>query len=462
MSFTQHLAKWAAEAPRKGWSPVALERGANAFEDFIASAIAGARDTSATKLRNYARTMGVGNATVIGSDRKSPPQIAALVNGTIGHTAEMDDNFFPGLGHCCTVVFPPLMALGEELGSNLADLVDAFIVGSEVMARVARVVTGVHTDRGWHGTSTLGAVAAAAGCARLLRLDAEGMNHAIGLSVSMAAGPKAQFGYEAKPLHAGLASQAGLLAARLAEQGLTSNPEIIEAKSGFAELYGIGTQGLQEPAEGAVLALERWGLALKLYPSCGSTHRALDALITLREEHRFQSDQVQKVLTEVEFVNALNLRYPSPVSPKQAQFSMPYCIAVALRRGRVVLADFTQAAVDDPETRKLMPLVEMRTMSTESSIDPDLRPAHRVTVTLKDGREFQAEVRLAKGTAHNPFNLGDRDAKFADCCAGMLDAEAQRGLLKVLRSGLDKVQVGDIMRMLQFSSEPASAEAARG
>lgn len=454
MTFTHQIASWAALAPRRGWSELAWARGAHALEDLIASAIAGAQDASAAKLRNYAAATGDGQAVVIGSKQRHSAQVAALVNGAIAHTAEMDDNFHPGLGHACCVILPALLALGDEIDCTLADIVDAFIVGSEVMARVAKRLTRAHTDRGWHGTSAVGALASAAASARLLHLDSLGMNQAISLATSMAAGSRGQFGYEAKPLQSGLAAQAGVLAARLAGHGLTGNPAILEDRYGYAVLYGIGAEtadgeaGLPRPDE--PLALERWGLAFKRFPSCGSTHRALDALIALQEEHRFQPDEVAHIHTEVELGNKLNLCHPSPNTPKEAQFSMQYCVAVVLRRGRLTLADFTQDAVDDPETRQYMPLVEMTAPDMPSILDPDQRPAHHVTVRLKDGRVLKNSVRFAKGTARNPFDFADRDAKFADCCADVLDPAAARALLSLLRADLPDIRVGAVTRLLQL------------
>lgn len=452
MKKTQDLALWITETPFDGWSALARERSQHALEDFVASAIAGARTEVARKLRETLAPTGSGKASLVGGGGlRSSAAVAALINGAIGHTAEMDDNFFPGLGHCCVVVHPALLALGEEEGMRLSDIHDAFIVGSEVMARLGSLLTRDHTDRGWHGTSTIGALASAAACARLLHLSPEATATAISLALSMAAGPKAQFGYDAKPLHAGLAAQAGVQASVLAAAGLTANPEPLDDPNGYLALYGAGPDGGEAlPTIGRELAIERWGLAFKRHPSCGSTHRILDAVMLLQVEEPFAVNDVTHVLAEVEFGNVVNLRYPDARTPKEAQFSMPYCVAVVLRRGQLSLADMTQQAVNDPETRRLMPLVEMRALSTPSVLDPDKRPPHRVTVTLKDGRKLVREVRHPKGTGANPFSPADREQKFHACCDGILPNAGRDIVLKLLRADSAEISAGALMTALRF------------
>jgi 2-methylcitrate dehydratase PrpD len=308
-------------------------------------------------------TLSVGGSVpVIGAGFLTSPAEAALANGYAAHAVEMDENFLIGLGHLCAVVVPAILSVGYEADLRGRQALDALIVASEVMARVGSALDRAHTDRGWHGTSTIGALAAAVACGRLMRLAAPEMTHALALSVSMSAGPKVQFGTEAKPLHAGLAAQAGVTAARLARSGLRASDKALEGACGFGELYA-GVRGADWsgalPREGEPLAIEWSGMAFKLWPSCGATHKAIAGVLALRQHHGFGADDVESVVVEVSHGIMLNLRYPEPKNHKEAQFSMQYAIALALRFGRLTLADYTAEAVQDEATRRLMPRVTM-------------------------------------------------------------------------------------------------------
>lgn len=450
---TQQLGTWAAQVGNN-WSPALLGIAAHALEDTVASAVAGAGDAGSEMVRKT--LSGHGAVPVIGGTFCASATEAALANGYASHAVEMDENFLVGLGHLCTVVVPAILSIGHELDADGRHALDALIVSSEVMARVGRALGRAHTDRGWHGTSTVGVLAAAAACARLLGLRAEEMTHALAIAVSMSAGPKVQFGTATKPLHAGLAAQAGVIAAKLASQGLRASPNAFEGPNGFGELYagvqpvdwsGVVPQG-HEP-----LAIEWAGMAFKLWPVCGATHKAIAGVISLRRTHGFSARDVSSVVVEVSHGVMVNLRYPDPQNHKQAQFSMPYAVALALRSDRLTLADFTAEAVHDPATRELMPLVTMvrNPLSTEGNESAVDHFAHKISVALKDGRSFEQQVQHLKGSLNDPLTAEDRKAKFDMCCKGILP----RDQLEVLRGMLAEplnVPIRALMRQLAFSA----------
>ena len=158
------------------WSPKVWGIAAHAWEDTIASAIAGAGDRGAAAVRSTL-TAG-GTVPLIGAGFLTSPAEAALANGYAAHAVEMDENFLIGLGHLCAVVVPAILSVGHESDSRGRQALDALIVASEVMARIGGALDRPHTDRGWHGTSTIGALAAAAACGRLMGLAAPEMTHA--------------------------------------------------------------------------------------------------------------------------------------------------------------------------------------------------------------------------------------------------------------------------------------------
>ncbi len=424
MDVTKILGEWAAESPPTT-SEVALTRARHAIHDVIACMVAGAGDEGSARVRATIAPYGGGRCTVFGSTAKAAAPWAALANGMAAHALDFDDNYMPGLTHASAVLIPALLPLAEEIDATGKQLIDAYIVGLEMHGAIGRGVNRAHYDMGWHGTSTVGCIGTAAACGRLLGLDRDAMVNAISLGVSMASGPKVQFGTMGKPYHAGMAAKNAVLAAQLAANGFQARDVALEGPLGFRDLYAGPDENAWDHLKGTLgdpLAIEEFGLSPKLYPCCGSTHRVLDVVLALRAEHEFEAEDVAKVDALVGFGNKRNLMYDNPQQEMEARFSMNYCIALALKFGRLSLSDFTPDAVQRAEVRELMPLVTMEAYDKDAEgDDPTFRLPHVVKVELKDGRVFEDESQWARGTIHNPFDEADLTAKFRDCCEGFLE-----------------------------------------
>lgn len=434
MSVLETLAAWAASREHE-WSDIVLERAMHAFGDTIACMVAGSVDPVGLKVAQGLEAWGTGSATVVGTDSKTPAPWAAMVNGTAAHVLEIDDNFYPALTHASAVLVPALIALGEEIDASGADLLDAYIVGLELHATLGRGVNRSHYFAGWHPTATVGCIGTAGACARLLKLDATRTAAAMSLAVSMASGNKAQFGTEAKSFQCGMSASNAIVAARLAASGLQGNPEVLEDPQGFLSLYGgPAPRGWDEPLKklGNPLALEEFGLAPKRHACCGSAHNAIDCVLDLKRKHGFAAGEVETVDILVGASNRKNLRYDDPQDEFQARFSMHYNIALALLQGTVTLADFTPEAVQRKAVRDLFKLTRLKARAFEDEPkDPDDRPPHIVSVTLKDGRKFEAQRIYARGLIQDPYSDDERLAKIVACCeplmsAGKLDSLVQQ------------------------------------
>lgn len=434
-SVIETLARWAA-----GWAtegaplpPLAEERAAEAILDTLSCILAGAGDAATRKTRAAFAAEGGAAVPCIGG-RVATAGHAALVNATAAHALDYDDTFRPLMGHASAVLVPAVLAAGQAAGIAGRQLIAAYVVGLEAQAALGAAMNPGHYAAGWHATSTVGAVGAAAGAARALGLDAAGIARAMTLAVSMAAGVKGQFGTPAKPLHAGLAARNAVEAALLARAGLSGRLDIVEQGFGFARLYaGAGEPFATVLARlGAPLAIEAIGLTPKRHPCCASTHNTLDMLLDLKARHGFGAADVAAVDTLVGTINRNNLTYPAPENEMQARFSMQYCVAAALQADRLRIADFTPAAVADPARRALLPLVAMRAWPPEEE-DPSGYVEHRLRVTLKDGRDLTAARSMEKGTIDDPLDEEDRLFKYFDCCEGHLDGSAAAELYDRLR-----------------------------
>ena len=421
---TRRLGQWVATAPR-AWSDDAERRAAGAFVDTVACMLAGADDAAPRAAHAGVARWGAGGATVAGSPHRLAAPWAALVNGTAAHALDYDDILEIGNAHVSAVLVPALLALGQERDADGAACADAFIVGVEVMARLGEAVNMTHYFKGWHTTSTLGPPAAAAACARLLGLDAARTTAALSLATSLASGAKRQFGTMAKPLHAGLAAKNGIVAAALAEAGVTAAEDAYEGARGFVDLFaGVPRERLEAAVADfdAPPAIERYGLWQKVYPCCGSAHRPLDALLALRDEGALGPQAVAGIDALLPEIAVQNLPYRDPADAMQARFSLPYLLASALVDGRLALDAFTESALARPEVRALTPRVHARPDPAQpGDTNVDAVPL-RATVTLRlaGGETRSRTVRDPRGHPARPLGQTDLHAKFVDCASRAL------------------------------------------
>ena len=433
---TLRLGRWVAEAPG-AWSDEALRRASSAFVDTAACMLAGADDAAPRAAHAGVARWGAGGAVVAGTPHRLAAPWAALVNGTAAHALDYDDILEISNAHVSAVLVPALLALGQERGADGGSCVDAFIVGVEVMARLGEALNPPHYFKGWHTTSTLGAPAAAAACARLLRLDAARATAALSLATSLASGGKRQFGTMAKPLHAGLAAKNGIVAATLAESGVSAAADAYEGVRGFADLFaGVARERLEAAvADFAVPpAIERHGLWQKVYPCCGSVHRPLDALLDMRGDGGLQPHAVAGIDALLAEIEMHNLPYAAPADAMQARFSLPYLLASALVDGRLALDAFTADALARPGVRTLIPKVRMRPDPAQSGDGNVDRVPLRATVTVRlaDGGERSRTVQEPRGHARRPLGRDALHAKFVDCASRALPPAAHDAAFEAL------------------------------
>jgi 2-methylcitrate dehydratase PrpD len=403
---------------RGAFSSTALERATDAVIDTLGCMIAGAGDASVKAVVKAFQPQSAGGSRLLVTGDTTSASIAALVNGTAAHALDFDDNFHPARAHASAVLVPALIAVtGTDRPISGHDFLKAYLTGLEAQAAVGFGVNPSHYNRGWHGTSTVGAIGAAAGVARLLGASIEEMAQAMSLATSMACGPKGQFGTLAKPIHAGIAARNAVEAAMLAISGAAGRLDILERSQGFLDLFGGDeARGWSDWRLDETSIIESRGLVTKLHPCCASTHRAIDALLDLVRENALKPDDIVAIDTKVGISAVKNLAYPSPTDAMQARFSMQYCLAVALEKGALTLADFTDAALDNPERQVLMRRISMHAYTAAEERGHE-RLSHIVTLTLRNGAVLQKERLYANGALEMPLNLQQKRVKFGNCLA---------------------------------------------
>jgi 2-methylcitrate dehydratase PrpD len=428
------FAEWTSNVDAH-WSQLATTRASNALTDVVAVMIPGARETVSAKVCSLASGWGAGNCSAVGFEPGLSAPMAALVNGTSAHAIDFDDNFDPAKAHATAVLAPALLALAEDRDMNGKAVIDAYIVGLQIIGRVGQGVNPFHRNRGWHATATVGAVGSASGCARLLGLNRHETANAVSLATSMCGGFMSQFGTMAKPLHAGLAASGAVKAALFAEAGITAGDQTLHGSNGMGTLMvGQDVEHLRASMVGKAehgqtvrfatedigtpLMIEEYGLKVKRFPNCGSVHRSLDGLLALREKHGFTADTVKEIFVRAPASHLRNLMYDRPVNGLQAKFSLEYGMAVGLLRGQAGLAEYADDMVMDADIQALLPITRKEYVEKMESEFPT-----EVHVTLKDGTRFSVSVKMPVGSTAAPLSQAQLLEKFDSCAQGHLSAE---------------------------------------
>jgi 2-methylcitrate dehydratase PrpD len=373
----------------------------------LAVSLSASRHPSSHTLVDWVRSEGAApRAGVIGSDLRTSPTLAALINGFLCHLDDYDDTHFPTVLHPSAPVWPAVLAASEEQQRSGRDTLAAFVVGGEVACRVSMSVHPWHYDQGWHITGTMGVLGAAAGAGHALGLDAAQMRMAFGIAGTQAAGVREVFGSDSKALHPGKAASNGFQAAALARTGFTSAEEILAGRRGVWAV--LSPDGHNEEALTAGLG-DTWELrnnGLKPYANGVVSHPIQDAVIQLRTEHELRPEQVANIEARVHPLVLELMNRPDPQRGLEGKFSFQHCAAAALVDGAGHPAQFTDAKALDATIAAVRARV---TATADASLEEDQT---EVTIALEDGRQLTTRVEHATGSPTNPLTDAVLEAKY--------------------------------------------------
>ncbi|MGQ9572038.1 MAG: MmgE/PrpD family protein [Dehalococcoidia bacterium] len=447
MGVTERLASFVVDANYESMPVEAAVAARRAILDTLAVAIAGCREEASRIITTYVRELGGnGDAGVVGSGFRAAASEAALANGTFAHALDYDDVSPSMRGHPSAPLLPAVLALGEKTGASGREVIAAFVLGFEVQCKLGAAMGVSHYDHGWHPTATLGSLGAAAASAKVLGLDSGATRAALGIATSLAGGSRQNFGTMTKALHAGVAARNGVLAATLAQKGFTADLDIIEGPYGFLRLFADADDyeaakvvaSLGEPFD-----IVRPGVAVKLYPCCYATHRALDAVLVLRQGYGLDAGRVRKVEVRVSRGTAMPLIHHRPQTGLEAKFSMEYCLAAALLDGTLNLRSFTDEAVQRPEAQELLWRVE--TMEEGEECEAPIGGTASVTISLDDGSQYSERVDIPRGDPRAPLTWDQLAAKYRDCAAGILSDEDTTRSLDIIANLEAALDIGELM-----------------
>ena len=458
-------AQWLATAER-AWPAEASHLAKRSLIDTVACMVPGAFDSAPSKLWPVVSSWGEGPCRTVAHRESLPPPAAALYNGTAAHALDYDDNFDPAKAHASAGLVPALLTMGDLTDASIRDLLDGYIVGLQILGLVGQGVNPFHRNRGWHATGTLGAIGAAAACARMAGLSEEQAAHALSMATSLGGGFMSQFGSDTKPIHAGLAASGGVQAALFAQAGVTAGADALHGPTGLRTLtVGSNVEELAQSMAGKSehgqtmqfrtrdvgepLHILEYGLKVKRYPNCGSLHRSLDGLLELIDEHDIKADDVDHVLVRAPASHLRNLMYEDPQTPAQAKFSLEYSMAAALAGGQVTLADYEAEAIKRPEVRSLMNGIQKEYVERLESEFPT-----EVHVALTSGECLSTSVKMPVGSKSRPLSDEQLWAKLEGCLAATPAFTNGDALLQALRDLDEDLPVRHLTAAMQAGETP--------
>lgn len=428
--------------------------------DTLAVTLAGTvAPSSAPVSRTILAACGKAEATVMGVGKVTSAWDAALANGAFAHALELDDDHRVAVLHPGAVVVPAALAAAEAEDASGLTFLRAMFVGYEVMCRLGEVFRGSQFHHGVHPTALCGVFGAAAAAAVAMNLDRDGFVRALGIAGTQACGLTEwrADGSWIKRLHPGRAAQSGVLAARLAREGFTGPATIFEGEGGFFRAFSFGEQ-IDPGCMTRDLGTEHhaFGTAIKPYPCCRFEHGAVDLAIAANAAGIAASD-IDSANVRIYGTGVLSYHH-RPKSAVDAQFNVPYAVAVALLRGKIGLGDFTDEAILNREVLAICDRVHVREDADFSTHYPE---EYRVELELvfKNGERRTSfsdcpsgdpsagqyrgqpdllgqEVERKSASLLTEVGFGDRSQPLQECVAGLVDAQSLAGLASLLAKEL--------------------------
>ena len=412
---TVTLAEFAVGLDHDGVPASVKQRAKDSIADTIATTVFGREFPWSRIVIDYARRMGSGGSSRILGDGDAPVMapFAALANGALAHAFELDGATRPSAGaHPGATVLSSALALAQERGFSGQDLLTAFVAGSEVMIRIGRATKHSNETRGFHAPGTTGPFGAAVACGKLLGFDVQQMTNALGIAGSLSSGlvefSRSGSGAMVKRLHFGRAAEGGVLAANLAAAGFTGPETVLEGECGFLRVFCNEWDSSELTRElGSNWLTSR--ISMKRFACHTTSHTPVQAILDLKRSEGLQASQVASITIEVGEKELSRHNIKTPADVMIGQYSIPFCVAVALVGDPRDPRTFRDADVTDPRIRSLcdrIQLVPWAAPARPSSI------ATATTVNTSDGRVLKAIVADFKGTPDNPLDRAELREKF--------------------------------------------------
>ena len=442
---TKEIARWVCSTGYKDFSSDLVSYAKTLALSHLGMTVAGSAMPFGKMVIKYTKEYGCPDeAGVLGGGFRTLAEYAALANGSLSHTTELEDDSFPDGLYSCGA-WPTVLALGEKLKLSGRDVIEAFIVGYEVASRLGVASQKAIVD-GYLNAAGCLTIGAAVMAAKLMKLSVEETTWAMSLAASQANGIARQTGTGAHLIEAGFAGRNGICSAMLAKLGFTGNPTILEGRGGFMDLWA-GQPDFDLPLGDGFRVME---IGVKKYPCCYLEQRNIDGVLELIAEHNISWDDVESVEHEINHTVSLYLKYPQPETGEDARFSLEHSTAACFLDKQVFLSSYTDEKAQDPKFREARQKVKV-------TVHPEWEGGYftfnsPVTIRMKDGTEYGKLCVSAKGDPSKRLSTDEVMKKYLDSIdfAGTFSrGRAEQAAEMTL--ALDEVKdVSELMSLLTF------------
>jgi len=385
---------------------------------------------------------------------KVPCINAAQVNATMIHAPDYDDTHDASPIHVGVVTVPAALAIAEMRGPiSGKEIITAIALGADFAIRLCLACKIPMVQAGWHYTALHGNFAAAAVAGKLMGLDQKTLISAIGLSNHQAAGTNQGVfdGVLAKRVGPGFAVRNGMMAALMAQKGITGARRSLEGVAGLYNVYHRGEYDPKVLTED--LGKRNWveDLSYKPYASCRNTHGSIEATLSLIHEHKIRSEEIESIkIICGKFVRTLSEPSDIKLNPRNtvdAQFSVPWGVAVAAARGKIDLESFSDRAIKDKELLAMASKVSVEL--NDSFSRKGLEPVS-IEIKTKDGKVRSKHNPDPYGSPTNPMSMEVLFEKFRDCASHAVKPINKDTVENLLKSLARLEEVNDVSQTIKL------------
>ncbi|MGE0801087.1 MAG: MmgE/PrpD family protein [Lautropia sp.] len=471
MTVTEALARFVVETKLEDFPPDVVKTGRDLLLDGMGAMVRGPDEPISRKIIAHVKEMGgAPRVGVPGARFKTSLTDALLLNGTTVHSIEHEAVGKHTASSPMSLI-PAAFAVAEHYGLSGRSVLEGFVLGYEVQGKVGMGCPS-SSSRGWTGICFPLGVAACA--SKMMGLNVEQTRWALGMATDLVGGALRHCGSMAHFIGmGGFPGRHGMTAALLAKEGVTADLDMIDGPGGFGEWLGGYDAEIIAGSLGKPYYVVSPGTAVKKYNCCFGMHRALDALWELIMEHDIRAEDVAKVRVDVSSYVTKLIRYPEPKTGEEAKFSFEHAFAVLLveRPANQITSpkSFSDEGVVDPRYVAVRKLVEVA-VTDQPGGRTLVGKAMPVTITMKDGRTFQRESPILKGSGDNPLTDQELADVFREHCSGFMSREQTERALHLLGRLETLPDTRELMQIVTYGregvpdatarrSEPARAEA---
>jgi 2-methylcitrate dehydratase PrpD len=443
MGTTRDIAEFAHKTTFDDFDPALVKHVKNVLLSGIGMTLAGAETGAGKVVFRYVKECAAAQeAGVLGAGFRTSVEFAALANGTISHSTELEDDTFPE-GIYSVGIFPGVLALGEKLHVSGKEVIEAFVIAWDIAAKLSMPTIQMLASRGMRPAFTT--IGVAASSAKILKLGVEKTAMAVSVAASHTHwAVLSQTGTGSHLYEAGLAGRNGVASAILAKHGLTGQPDIMEMPRGY--LQGVAGEAYLLPKLGEPYRVKDVGI--KKYPCCYLEMHLIDGFIELIDAHNISADDVESIQVDVTPIFLNYVRFQHPKDEEEARFSLPHSIACCFLDKRPWIESYSTERVNHPQVRAFRDRVKM-------AVHPEW-----ATPELPWGREIPIAIRLKDGTeykkvcpkATDPIIVSDEEVmdKYMKCALRVLSRNRAEQVADIILS-LEKVlDISELMTLCTF------------